>query len=300
MKTRRSGSLQPLANAGQSADNAQNSDALTNRCDGLKAVKGSIPRSQSEREGVIASNSLRSRHQMRQGDAVPPACPGHNKSVPCSILICGPPGRRIVCNTSIKGASNKAFEKTTRAPGALQSIRRDDSKRSFTVTYHTLTVTVARISNLYQACYRCTLPGKTAQNSHRVISNSCSPKLESSAALSRPLSTSPKDCAPAAIEPLSVELPCTRDGVREIGLWPLRISSRDVSRIMHCRSTVNPLCSLPDPPVAKNSDELRQQSSNPLRAGAGLPALPIWEKQVAVQSVPTDHSEVAIEILTAE
>lgn len=35
-------------------------------------------------------------------------------------------------------------------------------------------------------------------------------------------------------------------------------------------------------------------------AGAGQPALPIWEKQVAVQSIPTDHSEVAIEILTAE
>lgn len=53
------------------ADNAQNSDALTNQCDGLKGVKGSIAGNQSEREGVIASNSLRSRHRMRQGDAVP-------------------------------------------------------------------------------------------------------------------------------------------------------------------------------------------------------------------------------------
>lgn len=55
--------------------------------------------------------------------------PGRNNSAPCSILICGPLGRRIVCNKSIEGASNETFEKTTRAPGALQSIRRDDSKR---------------------------------------------------------------------------------------------------------------------------------------------------------------------------
>ena len=89
--------------------------------------------------------------------------PGANNAVPRSILICGPLGRRIVCNKSIEGAPNETFEKITRVPGALQSIRRDDSKRSFTVTYHTLTVTVVRISNLYQACYRCILPGKTAQ-----------------------------------------------------------------------------------------------------------------------------------------
>lgn len=44
--------------------------------------------------------------------------------------------------------------------------RRDDSKRSFTVTYHTLTVTVVRISNLYQACYRFVLPSKTARTFH--------------------------------------------------------------------------------------------------------------------------------------
>lgn len=59
------------AHAGRTADKAQNSDALTNQCDGLKGVKGSVARNQSEREGVIASNSLRSRHRMRQGDAVP-------------------------------------------------------------------------------------------------------------------------------------------------------------------------------------------------------------------------------------
>lgn len=151
-------------------------------------MKGSTPRNQSERKGVIASNSLRSRHQMRQGDAVLPACPGHNSSVPCSILICGPLGRRIVCNKSIEGALNETFEKITRVPGALQSIRRDDSKRSFTVTYHTLTVTVVRISNLYQACYRCIPPGKTAQTFHREAANSCSPKLESNAALPRLIS----------------------------------------------------------------------------------------------------------------
>lgn len=40
---------------------------------------------------------------------MPPA--GHNNSVPCSILIYGPLGRRIVCNKSIEGADNETFEK---------------------------------------------------------------------------------------------------------------------------------------------------------------------------------------------
>lgn len=41
---------------------------------------------------------------------------GHNNAVPCSILIYGPLGRRIVCNKSIEGASNETFEKNNPSP----------------------------------------------------------------------------------------------------------------------------------------------------------------------------------------
>lgn len=45
--------------------------------------------------------------------------PGRNNSAPCSILICGPLGRRIVCNKSIEGASNETFEKNNPSPRCM-------------------------------------------------------------------------------------------------------------------------------------------------------------------------------------
>lgn len=171
--------------------------------------------------------------------------PGHNNSAQCSILICGPLGRRIVCNKSIEGASNETFERIIRGPGALQSIRRDDSKRSFTVTYHTLTVTVVRISNLYQACYRCALPGKTAltfppRGRNLLLLTEARVQCSFLATDIRPVPANPSCRAAAAMCSYQL-LPAGRNGVREIRLRPFRISSRDVSRIMHCRSTANPL-----------------------------------------------------------
>lgn len=93
-------------------------------------------------------------------------------------------------------------------------------KGSFTVTYHTLTVTVVRISNLYQACYRCVLPGKTAQTFHRELAScSCSwkRKVQCSSPTTdiRPVPTNP-GCSVAAAMGSYQMLPKGR-----MGFWRL-------------------------------------------------------------------------------
>lgn len=119
-------------------------------------------------------------------------------------------------------------------------------------------MTVVRISNLYQACYRCILPGKTAQTFHREAANSCSPKLDSNAALSRPditlVSANPIYRAAAAMSSYQ-SLPEGREGGREIGLKPLRNFLNRCLTLhalqIHREPSEPTVSSLPDPPVAK-------------------------------------------------
>jgi hypothetical protein len=114
-------------------------------------------------------------------------------------------------------------------------------KGSFTVTYHTLTVTVVRISNLYQACYRCILPGKTAQAFHRQVANSCSPKLESNAGLLRllyimPVSANPRYRAAAAMRSYQLSSQTAGMGCGRLDSGP----SEFLQEMSHASCTADP------------------------------------------------------------